>query len=150
MNNKGFMMAEVVVVSAIVLVTMVGLYNSYNKIFSLYNQRIDYYDVATLYELGNYKKDNFDETNIENPIDDDNKGRKIYYFKRDDLENYNDILDVSPKLNDYLNYLSSSLDFDNIDAENFLIMEKCSGVSGEDADNCKYAYLEVFNEENTP
>ena len=36
MNNKGFMMAEVVVVSAVIIVTLVTLYVSYNKIFSLY------------------------------------------------------------------------------------------------------------------
>ena len=44
MNNKGFMMAEVIVVASIILIAMVGLYASYNKIFSLYNQRMDYYD----------------------------------------------------------------------------------------------------------
>ena len=33
MNRKGFMMAEVVVVSAIVMVSIVGLYQSYNKIY---------------------------------------------------------------------------------------------------------------------
>ena len=58
MNNKGFMMAELVVVSAIVLVALSGLYVSYNKIFSIYNKRINYYDVATLYELGNIRDNN--------------------------------------------------------------------------------------------
>ena len=55
MNNKGFMMAEVVVVSAIVMLTIVGLYQSYNKIYSAYNTRIDYYDSTTLYRLGYYR-----------------------------------------------------------------------------------------------
>lgn len=55
MNNKGFMMAEVVVVSAIVMVTIVGLYQSYNKLYSTYNTRIDYYDSTTLYRLGYYR-----------------------------------------------------------------------------------------------
>ena len=51
MNNKGFMMAEVVVVSAIVMLTLVAIYLSYNKIFTTYNQRLDYYDITTLYRL---------------------------------------------------------------------------------------------------
>ena len=149
MNNKGFMMAEVVVVASIVLVTMAGMYASYNKIFALYNQRIDYYDVATLYELGDYKKNNFNTSNIENPVDDDENGRKIYYIKREVLEKYKDNVDlliVSSKLEDYLKFLSTSLDFDSNGADNFLIMEKCAGIEGNDADDCKYAYLEVYDE----
>jgi len=55
MNNKGFMMAEVVVVSAIILVFMAGMYVSYNKLFTIYNQRVNYYDVTTLYKLGYYR-----------------------------------------------------------------------------------------------
>ena len=55
MNRKGFMMAEVVVVSAIVMVSIVGLYQSYNKIYSAYTTRIKYYDSTTLYRLGYYR-----------------------------------------------------------------------------------------------
>lgn len=55
MNEKGFMMAELVVVSSIVLVTLVGLYVSYNKIYSTYKTRLTYYDVVTLYRLGYYR-----------------------------------------------------------------------------------------------
>lgn len=55
MNKKGFMMAELVVVSAIVLVTLVAMYTSYNKIYSAYKTRLGYYDVTTLYRLGYYR-----------------------------------------------------------------------------------------------
>lgn len=55
MGRKGFMMAELIVVSAIVLVTLVGLYTSYTKLFSAYKTRISYYDVTTLYRLGYYR-----------------------------------------------------------------------------------------------
>ena len=151
MNNKGFMMAEVVVVASIVLVTMAGLYASYNKIFALYNQRIDYYDVATLYELGNYKKSTKLTNSTKNDPIEEKKGEKIYYIRKELLEKYkandnDDILSVSPKLKDYLNYLSSSLDFKDASVVNFLIMERCMVSS----DDCKYAYLEVFDEDITP
>lgn len=66
MNKKGFMMAELIVVSSIVLVTLVGLYTSYNKIYSIYKTRITYYDVATLYRLGYYR-----DVLIEDKVDDD-------------------------------------------------------------------------------
>ena len=55
LNKKGFMMAELVIVSAIILVTLVSLYTSYNKIYSIYKSRVDYYDVATLYRVGYYR-----------------------------------------------------------------------------------------------
>lgn len=66
MNKKGFMMAEVVVVSAVVLVTLVGLYASYNKIYSTYKTRLSYYDVVTLYRLGYYR----DILNVNNVLGD--------------------------------------------------------------------------------
>lgn len=142
MNNKGFMMAEVVVVASIVLVAMAGLYASYNKIFSIYNQRINYYDVSTLYELGNYRKyDLSGDVNSSPIVEEDNK--VIYYAKLEDVKN--NTLDVSKQnstFKDYLTYLSANLDFDNLDAgvSKMLIMEKCI-----DDDNCKYAYLEVYD-----
>ena len=55
MNRKGFMMAEVVVVSAIVMVTIIGLYQSYNKLYSTYATRLKYHDAETLYRLGYYR-----------------------------------------------------------------------------------------------
>lgn len=48
-------MAELVVVSAIVLVTLVSLYTSFNKIYSIYKSKVGYYDVATLYRAGYYR-----------------------------------------------------------------------------------------------
>ena len=148
MNNKGFMMAEVVVVSAIVLVTLVAMYTSYNKIFTLYNQRLNYYDVTTLYELA-YIRDNdsvllnYREVNVidENTI--------IYYGSTEDIENPKGEIEaeeynkLSVTFKEYLNYLSGSLDVDslNIDGDydvDLLVMEKCE----DDKTNCKYAYLE--------
>ena len=55
MNNKGFMMAEVIVVSAIILTLLTTLFISYNKIYSAYNKRISYYDNTTLYRLAYYR-----------------------------------------------------------------------------------------------
>lgn len=87
-NVKGFMMAELVVVGAVVLTTLVGLYTSFNKIFSAYDVRLSYYDVATLYRLG-YYRDILIENNLINDIIDnffknDNRIVNIY-----DSENFN-------------------------------------------------------------
>ena len=145
MNNKGFMMAEVVVVSSIILVTLVGLYTSYNKIFSIYNQRIDYYDVETLYKLANIRDNSWYPDTVSNKyvVYGENT---IYYVNKNDVKNKNmDTDGLHQTFKDYLNYLSTSINFDELkigdrNVENILIMESCT-----DIDNCKYAYLEVLN-----
>ena len=55
LNNKGFMMAEVVVVSAIVVLFLGSIYTSYNKMYSAYKTRLTYLDVSSLYQLGYYR-----------------------------------------------------------------------------------------------
>ena len=137
MNNKGFMMAEVVVVSSIILITLISFYTSYNKIISAYNQRIDYYDVTTLYKLANIR-DNISDYNsyssmsvIKNDI-----YEKVYYLRYQDINNLN----VSNQtFKDYLGYISDAVNFDT---EYILVMERCIN---NDINNCKYAYLEVFD-----
>ena len=56
LNKKGFMMAEVIVVSSIVLITLTSLYISYNKIYSTYKKRINYYDVSIIYDLDKIRR----------------------------------------------------------------------------------------------
>lgn len=136
MNNKGFMMAEVVVVASIVLVTLVGLYTSYNKIFSIYNKRVDYYDVATLYDLA-YIRDGVDFNSYSSKSLILNETyRKVYYVNKNDLK----ILSVTNKtFDEYLDFIADSVTFET---DNIVVMEKCLNSN---KDNCKYAYLEVFN-----
>ena len=54
-NNKGFMMAEVIIVSAVILVTLGTVFISYNRLFTAYNSRVGYFDTVTLYRLGYYR-----------------------------------------------------------------------------------------------
>ena len=54
-DNRGFMMAEVIVVSAIVLIVLGTLFISYNKLLSIYRTRVKYYDTVSLYRLGFFR-----------------------------------------------------------------------------------------------
>ena len=145
MNNKGFMMAEVVVVSAIILITMSSLYASYNKILAAYNQRVNYYDVTTLYELANFRdtKLSLYSPGATDLVSDSLKA--IYYVDINLIKN-NTLNVTNQTFKDYLKYLSTSLVFDNLKKNDgtlvthLLVMERCV-----DQDNCKYAYLEVLN-----
>lgn len=152
MNNKGFMMAEVVVVASIVLVTLVGFYTSYNKIISIYNQRVDYYDVATLYKLAKVRDENFYSLCYKYNGSDDcyedvdgELGTGVYYVPNGyELSS----IDASNQtFKDYLSYLENSeskFDGGTVQVtDGVLIMENCYVNNNYDNNNCKYAYLEV-------
>lgn len=151
MNNKGFMMAEVIVVASVIVVTLVALYASYNKIFSLYNQRTDYYNITTLYDLA-VIRDNFlygDNTSLEPFVyqgaefNKDPKAavRTLYYIDKDDIDNVNED-EIKTTFKNYISFLSSSVDFskkvNGYDWDEMLIMEKCFSE-----DDCSYTYLEI-------
>ena len=48
-GKKGFMMAEVVVVSVVIATVLVTLFTCLNKVSSAYETRNRYYDVDSLY-----------------------------------------------------------------------------------------------------
>ena len=49
LNKKGFMMAEVVVVSVIICTALVTLYTGINRVSNAYKIRNKYYDINALY-----------------------------------------------------------------------------------------------------
>ena len=51
MGRRGFMMAEVIVVSSVVLIVLTTLYVSYNKIFSFYQTRLNYEDSNLIFSI---------------------------------------------------------------------------------------------------
>lgn len=162
MNDKGFMMAELVVVSSIVLVVLVAMYTSFNKIYSIYKSRIGYYDVTTLYRLGFYRdvlvynntieglKNNAVSSGIveitnsipgEDNVDD--KVFMIYNNKKKIDSSIFGSINVSSTFKDYVDYLKDSIDFSNF--EYMLIMERCDLNGGSvDIDSCNYSYLEII------
>lgn len=50
-NNKGFMLAEVVITSTVVLTSLVILYSSFTKIYTQYKVRDTYFDVDGMYAI---------------------------------------------------------------------------------------------------
>lgn len=171
MNKKGFMMAELIVVSSIVLVTLVALYTSYNKIYSVYKTRLGYYDVTTLYRLGYYRDILVENNILPNVIEMSNSGIVEIYnsssstgkiFELPDTEKPTGVNDLVYLMNndgnsidrslfdgkdmhvtflEYVDYLEGSLDFSRFDY--MMIMERCAIG---DEDNCNYAYLEIFED----
>ena len=139
LNKKGFMMAEVIVVSSIVLITLTSLYISYNKIYSTYKKRINYYDVSIIYDLDQIRRNEV----IDAPTD----NTKYKKYSKSNTTVYiiplkdNKIADTNlsqenTTFNEYLKYLKNSITVNNCNY--ILVMEKCDEAKKE----CKYGYLE--------
>lgn len=171
MNKKGFMMAELIVVSAVVLTTLISLYTSYNKIYSIYKTRIRYYDVTTLYRLGYYRDILKENGVLDGVITSSNSGVLEVYnskkgtgsvFSLPESERPKDVEDLVYMVNnngtsinrntfadenihvtflEYIDFLEKSVDFTEFNY--MLIMERCTPG---DENNCSYAYLEVWPE----
>ena len=50
-NNKGFMLAEAVITSTVVLTSLVGLYATFNRLYGAYMVRESYYDIDGFYAI---------------------------------------------------------------------------------------------------
>ena len=172
-NRNGFMMAELVVVSAIVLGVLATLYVSYNKIYGIYNTRISYYDNTTLYRLAYYR-----DILIENDLLNDllkttknntvtnvySSGYKVFNLPpleySDKIEDtvllvyngkntgkkfdYNVLSnrDIHPTFKDYAKFMTNSV---TLNSNYVLVMERCNVKENLNIDDCKYAYLEVYD-----
>ena len=157
MNRKGFMMAELVVVSSIIVITLTGLYISYNKIITSYRQIISYYDIGFYYKLGYYNMKLDKSGTLNSTLDSIDDGKylditskvvnsetglreKIYIVKNlDGVKVLKDALKDAGEnqtYQEYLEYLKSSKDIIN---EYYIIGEQCKS----DKTKCVYAYAEV-------
>lgn len=139
LNKKGFMMAEVIVVSSIVLITLTSLYMSYNKIYSTYKKRINYYDVSIIYDLDQIRRNTAIDEPTNNTKIDSKSNTTVYAIPLTG----NKITDTNTNLsqenttfNEYLKYLKNSITVNN--CSYILVMEKCDEAKKE----CKYGYLE--------
>ena len=171
LNRKGFMMAEVVVVSSVILIVLTTLYISYNKIFSLYETRLNYEDSNLIYSLAYYRDfaiesgeltnaiNNFGGSNFKNPSAfgigtndliraNNNMSERLYLVKCSNLDLFKDTKNngkyfFEKTFREYLSYLSSSKAVDNVNY--IMVLARCNR-SKEDftvLENCKYAHLNL-------
>ena len=78
-NNKGFMLAEVIITSTIVMTAMVSLYFTFNKIYNKYKTLMTYQNVDGMYAIEEITDNLFKDEDAYNfnrviqKIDNDNK-----------------------------------------------------------------------------
>jgi len=154
MNKKGFMMAELVVVSSIIVITLTGLYISYNKIISSYRQVINYYDIGLYYKLGYYNMKLYKAGTLTTTLNSIDAGKyldidtiveaetgtieKIYIIRNKAGVTALKNIVIHKTYKEYLEYLLSSKDIAN---GYYIIGERCQS----DETKCTYAYVEVSN-----
>lgn len=145
MNNKGFMMAELVVVASIIIITLTTFFTSYTKLIINYNRLVNYYDVGATYRLAYYyknklndiKNDNNDFTETINNVE---YKDKIYLVNKNGINNVNN---SNKTFEEYKTFFNNSVK-DNIETNNVLILESCQTKNN--IEKCKYAYMEVPDE----
>ena len=164
LNRKGFMMAEVVVVSVIICTVLVTLYTALVRINNAYDTRNRYYDIDTLYftEEINYslissglinklitngnsvkvtlEGQGIDLNEISSFYNSNNKGEtKIYFslYKKNDVKKLANLTGLNETFKDYITYANDHFDY-NEDYEYMLITEMCKTN-----DDCYYYGLRV-------
>ena len=103
-NNKGFMLAEVVIVSAILITTLVSLYVGFARVYKAYEERSSFFDTDSIYALKSIEDTLIDEAVFNNIINEIEINGYVLYEK-------NNI-----STNSYINtYLKTIMENYNID-----------------------------------
>lgn len=162
LNKKGFMLAEVVVVSVVVALVLVTLFAALNRLSSAFETRNRYYDVDAAYlavEVNNILIRNGEINTLINSddfvkldtINDDISEYKEFiidelmindfstFFSSYNLDKINEIgnLDIKQTFKDYIEYLKGNLNFDD-EYIYVIISEMC-----QTRDDCYYYTLKV-------
>lgn len=118
-NNKGFMLAEAVITSTIVLTTLIGLYRTFSRLYNLYNIRTTYSDIDGVYAIKGMI-DNLIDNNIDNLIDNNKMNSTLQQVN---TNNYSQLISkkVCNSANTNTNYCNSLQKLYNI--ENMYIIK---------------------------
>lgn len=107
-NNKGFMLVEVIIVTVIVATIMTSLYVAFTRVYKVYDMKSKYSNIDGIYALNTIKNYYIESVTINKLIND---STNTFIDLKDDLENSKS----------YCNVL-------NIDSENINYCEKIDSV----------------------
>ena len=162
LNNKGFMLAEVIISASVIIVTLVSLYAGFARVYKAYEIRSTYYDADSVYALKTISDYFIDEmvfnsyisginnTNryVEfkeigtpsNKIDAfinkmiENYNFKHFYLTRYNLDYLESIESISSDLKEYIDFLDSDKVIDNTNYKYIFISETNDG---------RFSYLRI-------
>ena len=160
-GRKGFMMAEVVVVSVVIAVVLITLFTGLNRVSSAYEKRDRYYDIDALYlammandiliksgdintiiKTGNSIKITNDDVNLLlNTYNNDDVNLYFSLYEKGKIDELKDLSTTEETTKEttkeFIDYLGTKFDF-NDDYNYVIISEICKNV-----DDCYYYALKV-------
>ena len=156
-GRKGFMMAEVVVVSVVIAVVLITLFTGLNRVSSAYEKRDRYYDIDALYlammandiliksgdintiiKTGNSIKITNDDVNLLlNTYNNDDVNLYFSLYEKGKIDELKDLSTTKETTKEFIDYLGTKFDF-NDDYNYVIISEICKNV-----DDCYYYALKV-------
>ena len=148
-NNKGFMMAEIIVVAVVVVIGLVGLFTTFTRTFLEYERYNEYSQVDSLYasksvvnNLGiadietvlgaeHYKSYSTVENDTIKELFNDYNIKTFYLvqYSKDSFDNLISSLTNNEEFKQYVNYLKNNLDFDDGSCKVISILEMKSDSS---------------------
>lgn len=123
-NNKGFMLAEVVIVSAILITTLTSLYVGFARVYKAYEERSGFFDVDSIYALKNIEDVLIDEDLFNLVINDVESNGYVTYVKNN-LSNDNYI-------NTYLKTIMENYNIEFFYITNYSIDNLSNIISADD------------------
>ena len=157
-GRKGFMMAEVVVVSVVIAVVLITLFTGLNRVSSAYEKRDRYYDIDALYlammandaliengSINNLINDgtstiieaNDDVNLLLNTYNNDDVNLYFSLYEKGKIDKLKDLSTTKETTKEFIDYLGTKFDF-NDDYNYVIISEICKNV-----DDCYYYALKV-------
>ena len=162
LNNKGFMLAEVIISASVIIVTLVSLYAGFARVYKAYEIRSTYYDADSVYALKTISDYFIDEMVFNSYISGINNTNRYVEFKEIGtpsnkidafinkmIENYNfkhfyltrynsdyleSIESISSDLKEYIDFLDSDKVIDNTNYKYIFISETNDG---------RFSYLRI-------
>ena len=162
LNNKGFMLAEVIISASVIIVTLVSLYAGFARVYKAYEIRSTYYDADSVYALKTISDYFIDEMVFNSYISRINNTNKYVEFKKNEspsnkidafinkmIENYNfkhfyltrydmeylkSVKSISSNLEEYIDFLDSDKVIDNSNYKYIFISETNDG---------RFSYLRI-------
>lgn len=132
-NNGGFMLVELVIVSAVVILSMVSLYTGFNKVYIAYNERSRYYSIDCLYAGEAIKNLFIDEYRLVSIVN--------------DVSTYKDVVSYCSVDDAFSNYCKAIYERYNIDSM-YLVRYSKDNINSlksyRSTDNSLGKYLDVF------
>ena len=160
LNNKGFMLAEVIISASVIIVTLVSLYAGFARVYKAYEIRSTYYDADSVYALKTISDYFIDEMVFNSYISSINNTNKYVEFKKNEspsnkidafinkmIENYNFNFYLTRYNSTYIDSIKYECNVDqeectiNYDLEKYIAFLISDGVIDDNNDNYKYIFI---------